>query len=129
MRAASPLRSPSRDNNGEQKEQTDWHNIVGWGKIADIVEQLGIRKGMSLYVEGTLTNRSWTDQNGQKRYSTDVNMDTFQLLTPRGQGGAPAAGGFSQASGFQSNSFNGMQQNSAPSYDAGMAEEDVDLPF
>ena len=77
-----------RDNNGEQKEQTDWHNIVGWGKIADIVEQLGIRKGMSLYVEGTLTNRSWTDQNGQKRYSTDVNMDTFQLLTPRGQGGA-----------------------------------------
>ena len=37
-----------RDNNGEQKEQTDWHNIVGWGKIADIVEQLGIRKGMSL---------------------------------------------------------------------------------
>ena len=118
-----------RDNNGEQKEQTDWHNIVGWGKIADIVEQLGIRKGMSLYVEGTLTNRSWTDQNGQKRYSTDVNMDTFQLLTPRGQGGALAAGGFSQTSGFQSNSFNGMQQNSAPSYDAGMAEEDVDLPF
>lgn len=118
-----------RDNNGEQKEQTDWHNIVGWGKIADIVEQLGIRKGMSLYVEGTLTNRSWTDQNGQKRYSTDVNMDTFQLLTPRGQGGAPAAGGFNQTTGYQPNSFNGMQQNSAPSYDAGMAEEDVDLPF
>ena len=118
-----------RDNNGEQKEQTDWHNIVGWGKIADIVEQLGIRKGMSLYVEGTLTNRSWTDQNGQKRYSTDVNMDTFQLLTPRGQGGAPTAGGFSQTTGYQPNSFNGMQQNSAPSYDAGMAEEDVDLPF
>lgn len=74
-----------RDNNGEQKEQTDWHNIVGWGKIADIVEQLGIRKGMSLYVEGTLTNRSWTDQNGQKRYVTEVLMDTFQLLTPMNQ--------------------------------------------
>ena len=73
-----------RDNNGEQKEQTDWHNIVGWGKIADIVEQLGIRKGMSLYVEGTLTNRSWTDQNGQKRYATEVNMDTFQLLGREG---------------------------------------------
>ena len=56
-------------------------------------------------------------------------MDTFQLLTPRGQGGAPAATGFTQASGYQPNSFNGMQQNSAPSYDAGMAEEDVDLPF
>jgi single-strand DNA-binding protein len=118
-----------RDNNGEQKEDTQWHNIVGWGKVADVVEQLGIRKGTSLYVEGRLTNRSWTDQNGQKRYSTDVNMDTFQLLTPRGQGGAPAAGGFSQTTGYQPNSFNGMQQNSAPSYDAGMAEEDVDLPF
>ena len=71
-----------RDNNGEQKEQTDWHNIIGWGKIADIVEQLGIRKGMSLYVEGSLTNRSWTDQtSGQKRYVTEINMDTFQLLT------------------------------------------------
>ena len=67
-----------RDNNGEQKEQTDWHNIIGWGKIADIVEQLGIRKGMSLYVEGSLTNRSWTDQtSGQKRYVTEINMDTF----------------------------------------------------
>ena len=72
-----------RDANGEQKEITTWHNIVGWGKIADIVEQLGIRKGMSLYVEGSLNNRSWTDQNSQKRYTTEVLMDTFQVLTPR----------------------------------------------
>ncbi len=117
-----------RDNNGEQKEQTDWHNIVGWGKIADIVEQLGIRKGMSLYVEGSLTNRSWTDQtSGQKRYTTEINMDTFQLLTPRTQGGAPSAGGYSQANSYSSNSF--QSQNSAPAYDNAMPEDDVDLPF
>lgn len=73
-----------RDANGEQKEDTQWHNIVGWGKIADVVEQLQIRKGTSLYVEGRLTNRSWTDQaTGQKRYVTEVALDTFQLLTPR----------------------------------------------
>lgn len=72
-----------RDSNGEQKEQTEWHNVVGWGKIAEIVEQLGIRKGTSVYVEGSLTNRSWTDQNGQKRYATEINMSTFQILTPR----------------------------------------------
>ena len=73
-----------RDANGEQKEDTQWHNIVGWGKVADVVEQLGIHKGMSLYVEGRLTNRSWTDQaSGQKRYVTEVALDTFQLLTPR----------------------------------------------
>ena len=113
-----------RDNNGEQKEQTDWHNIIGWGKIADIVEQLGIRKGMSLYVEGALTNRSWTDQNGQKRYTTEVNMDTFQLLGPRGQQGA----GNGPASFNQSNSYS-PAQNSAPAYDAPMPEGDDDLPF
>lgn len=73
-----------RDNNGEQKEDTQWHNIVGWGKVAEVFEQLGVHKGMSLYVEGRLTNRSWTDQaSGQKRYVTEVALDTFQLLTPR----------------------------------------------
>lgn len=73
-----------RDANGEQKEDTQWHNIVGWGKVAEVFEQLGVRKGTSLYVEGRLTNRSWTDQaSGQKRYVTEVALDTFQLLTPR----------------------------------------------
>ena len=115
-----------RDNNGEQKEQTDWHNIVGWGKIADIVEQLGIHKGMSLYVEGTLTNRSWTDQNGQKRYVTEVNMDTFQLLGPRGQGGAPGA---APASSYNQQNSYSPAQNSAPAYDAPMDGDGDDLPF
>ena len=83
-----------RDNNGEQKEDTQWHNIVGWGKVAEVFEQLGIRKGTSLYVEGRLTNRSWTDQSsGQKRYVTEVALDTFQLLTPRG---TQNGGGFGQ---------------------------------
>ena len=112
-----------RDNNGEQKEQTDWHNIVGWGKIADTMESLGVHKGMTLSVEGSLTNRSWTDQNGQKRYSTEVNLDTFQLLTPRGQGGNFQGGN----SYNQSNNYN---QASAPAYDAPAAPEvEDDLPF
>lgn len=111
-----------RDNNGEQKEQTDWHNIVGWGKIADIVEQLGIRKGMSLYVEGTLTNRSWTDQNGQKRYTTEVALDTFQILTQRGNG---------QTNG---NGYGQQAQQQRPAYQQpqeaqGYGDEDIDLPF
>lgn len=72
-----------RDNNGEQKEQTTWHNVVAWGKIADTIEQLGLAKGTSLYVEGEITTRSWTDQNDQKRYVTEINMSTFQILTPR----------------------------------------------
>lgn len=108
-----------RDNNGEQKEQTDWHNIVGWGKIAEIVEQLGIRKGTSMYVEGRLANRSWTDQNGQKRYATEVALETFQLLTPR-QNGTQGGGGYGQGQGQRQQ----RQQPQQPQYD-----DDVDLPF
>ena len=72
-----------RDSNGEQKEQTDWHNLVAWGKTADIIESLGVHKGMPLFIEGTLSYRSWNDQNGQKRYATDVVIETFQLLGNR----------------------------------------------
>ena len=109
-----------RDNNGEQKEDTQWHNIVGWGKVAEIVEQLQIRKGTSLYVEGRLTNRSWTDQaSGQKRYVTEVALDTFQILTPRGNG---QANGNGYGQGQQRNSF----QNE---YDQQQADDCEELPF
>ena len=107
-----------RDANGEQKEDTQWHNIVGWGKVADVVEQLGIRKGTSLYVEGRLTNRSWTDQaTGQKRYVTEVALDTFQILTPRNNG-------------TQGNGYGQQQRNSFQSeYDQQQADDCDNLPF
>lgn len=109
-----------RDNNGEQKEDTQWHNIVGWGKVAEVFEQLGIHKGMSLYVEGRLTNRSWTDQtSGQKRYTTEVALDTFQLLTPRNNGTQGNSYGQQQQ---QRNSF----QNE---YDQQQADDCDNLPF
>ena len=64
-----------RDNNGEQKEETQWHNIVIWGKTAETFENIGIVKGTQLYIEGEITNRSWTDQTtGQKRYTTEINV-------------------------------------------------------
>ncbi len=111
-----------RDANGEQKEDTQWHNIVGWGKVAEVFEQLGIRKGTSLYVEGRLTNRSWTDQaSGQKRYVTEVALDTFQLLTPRGNG---------QANG---NGYGQQAQQQRPAYqneyDQQQADDCDGLPF
>ena len=114
-----------RDANGEQKEDTQWHNIIGWGKIADIVELLGVRKGTSLYVEGRLTNRSWTDQaSGQKQYTTEINMDSFQLLTPRQQ--QSNGNGYGQAFGQQHQSYQQGAQ-SAPS--ALSDDENIDLPF
>lgn len=113
-----------RDNNGEQKEDTQWHNIVGWGKVAEVFEQLGVRKGTSLYVEGRLTNRSWTDQNGQKRYTTEVALDTFQILTPRGNG---------QANGNNGNGYGQQDQQQRPAYQNEYEQQQDDdcaeLPF
>jgi len=87
---------------------------------------------MSLFVEGTLTYRSWDDQaTGQKRYATDINMDTFQLLTPRsqGQGGSsyPASTSGNQSSSYSRPSFD---NNAAGGYDnPPAAEAEDDLPF
>lgn len=109
-----------RDANGEQKEDTQWHNIVGWGKIAETIEVLGIKKGTTLYVEGRLTNRSWTDQaSGQKRYVTEVLLDSFQILTPRQ---VQNGNGYGQAQQRQAYTQPTQQQNYGD-------DEDVDLPF
>lgn len=109
-----------RDNNGEQKEETTWHNIVIWGKAAETFEQLGIGKGISLFIEGELVNRSWTDNQGSKRSITEVNASTFQILSPRGQN---ASQGGSQASGNRNPYAQGAGTQQA-------SEEDLDgLPF
>ena len=115
-----------RDANGEQKEETQWHNVVGWGKVADIVEQLGIRKGTSLYVEGRLANRSWTDQNGQKRYVTEVNLETFQVLTPRNQQPNPYA---PQGNPYAPQQQAQPAQSDAQAYGSPSYDDDDDLPF
>lgn len=115
-----------RDSNGEQKKLTTWHNIVGWGKIADIVEQLGISKGMSLYVEGSLNNRSWNDQNGQKRYVTEVLMDTFQVLTPRNQQPNPYA---PQGNPYAPQQQAQPAQSDAQAYGSPSYDDDDDLPY
>ena len=77
-----------RDRSGETRENTEWHNIVAWGQPADVCERF-VRKGTQLYIEGHLRTRSWTDQAGSKHYTTEVVVDTLQLLgrRPDGQDG------------------------------------------
>ncbi len=73
---------------GERQERTEWHRVVFFGRLAEIVGQLA-RKGTQMYVEGKLQTRKWTDQSGQDRYTTEVVVDSFggqmQLLGPRPQ--------------------------------------------
>lgn len=77
------------DRNGEKRENTEWHTVTCWRRLADLVERY-VKKGTQLYIEGRLQTREWTDQTGNKRYSTEVMADNVQLLGRREQGPASA---------------------------------------
>lgn len=115
-----------RDNNGEQKEETTWHNIVIWGKAAETFEQLGIGKGISLFIEGELVNRSWTDNQGSKRSITEVSATSFQILTPRGQNASQGGSAGVSAQGSASGRRNPYAPASTPTADDDFGD---DLPF
>lgn len=66
---------------GEQQERTEWHRVVFFGKLAEIVEQY-VKKGSKLYVEGKLQTRSW-EQDGVKRYTTEIVANEMQMLDSR----------------------------------------------
>lgn len=111
-----------RDNNGETKEQTYWHNVVGWGKICDIMKQLDVSKGMSLYVEGTLTNRQFEDKNSwQKQFYTEIILDSLQVLTNKQNNG-----NYQSTPTSYNNQSPAERQYGTPSYDD---DEIEDLPF
>jgi single-strand DNA-binding protein len=82
-----------RDRAGDVRENTEWHNIVAWRNNADVAEKY-IRKGTQVYIEGRLRTRQWTDQAGAKRYTTEVVVDTLQLLGKRPEDGQQPAGGY-----------------------------------
>ena len=69
-----------KDNKGEMTEETTWHNLVVWGKQADIVEKY-VKKGEKLIVEGRLTNRSYDAKDGSKRYITEIVVSEFLLAS------------------------------------------------
>ncbi|NQY64316.1 MAG: single-stranded DNA-binding protein [Alteromonadaceae bacterium] len=84
---------------GEQKEKTEWHRVVMFGKLAEIAGEY-LKKGSKVYIEGALQTRKWQNQEGQDQYSTEIVVQgfngTMQMLDSRGQGGGQSAGGFSQ---------------------------------
>lgn len=70
----------------EWQEKTEWHNIVAWGRLAEIASEY-LNKGKQAYIEGRLQTRSWDDQNGVKRYTTEVVANDLILLGGRGESG------------------------------------------
>jgi single-strand DNA-binding protein len=81
-----------KDKNGEIKEQTEWHNVVLWRVLAEFAEKY-VHKGKQVYVEGKLRSRSWEDQSGQKRYTTEVIAEVIRLLGRKSDTDQPGGGG------------------------------------
>ncbi len=68
-----------RDANGQKQTETQWHNLVAWGKVADLVEKF-LTKGNEIVIEGKLVNRNYTDKEGIKRYTTEILVNEIVLL-------------------------------------------------
>jgi single-strand DNA-binding protein len=105
------------DKNGQQQERTEWHSIVAWGKLGEICGKF-LKKGRSVYVEGRLQTRSWEDQSGNKRYTTEIVAQVMQMLGGRGGEGSDAEWGGRQ-----------QEEPSVPDIPVGSSASDDDLPF
>lgn len=71
-------------SSGEKREETEWHRVVFFGRLADIANQY-LTKGASVYIEGRLRTRKWQSQDGHDRYSTEIVADEMQMLSRRDQ--------------------------------------------
>ncbi|PNO64566.1 single-stranded DNA-binding protein [Serratia marcescens] len=118
---------------GEQKEKTEWHRVVLFGKLAEIASEY-LRKGAQVYIEGALRTRKWADQSGQDRYTTEVVVSvngTMQMLGGRSQAdnaGSSAPGGWGQ---LQQPTHSGTpaQPSSPPTGNEPPMDFDDDIPF
>jgi single-strand DNA-binding protein len=109
------------DKNGQKQERTEWHRVTVWGKLAELCGKY-LAKGRQVYVEGKLQTRSWED-NGQKKYATDIVASTVQFLGAGNAAGTSVdnASGMNQSSG---NDFNFGDFGPEPSFN-----QSEDIPF
>ena len=125
-----------KDRNDQWQENTEWHNIVAFGRLADLAEKY-IKKGAQLFVEGKLRTCQWTDQSGQKHNKTDIVADNIQLLGSRQeQNSDPYVAGARQMSSAQPQSRQGATIYAPPAQTQAPAQGDMfteqptdDLPF
>ncbi len=80
-----------KDANGNMVERTEWHRIVAWRKLAEVLHEY-LKKGSKVYIEGKLQTRSWDDKDGNKRYTTEIVANEFMFLDSKGSGGGDRGG-------------------------------------
>lgn len=111
-----------KDQNGMKKESVEYHNVVAFGKPAEIIAQYA-KKGSSLYVEGRMQTRSWDGTDGAKKYRTELVLENFQFGPKTSGGGMPS----------QAPSANDQSQGTAPDLDTiEYPDDDInpeDIPF
>ena len=106
------------DKSGQRQEQTEWHNIVAWARLAEICDQY-LKKGDQVYIEGRIQTRSWEDQSGQQRWTTEVVAQEMTML-----GGGGGASGTGRGRPADDSAYD------APGGGTGtVQEEDDDVPF
>lgn len=120
------------DKDGHRQEKTEWHRVVCWGKTAEIAERY-CRKGRQVHVEGRISYRSWEDQSGQKKYSTDIVCSQLTLVGPRDRS---ESGGEAESSRVPSRApATGQGYGTAPSRQSAQPAQhqqewdDSDIPF
>ncbi|HVO88946.1 MAG TPA: single-stranded DNA-binding protein [Casimicrobiaceae bacterium] len=130
-----------KDKSGEKQERTEWHRVVLFGRQAEIAGEY-LKKGRSVYIEGRLQTRKYTDKDGVEKYSTEIVADRMQLIGGGRDGGggdaefanAPSAGGGSRRESSGGGSAAGTGSGGAPRPSGGGAKKNVDdfdddIPF
>lgn len=108
-----------KNKNGEKVDQTEWHNVVFWGPVADVIERY-LKKGSKVYIEGKLRTRSY-EQEGVKKYTTEVWGQNMTMLDSANRTSEPST------AGYQGEKSQASQATSAP---VGIQDDaDDDLPF
>lgn len=121
---------------GEKKEQTEWHRISFFGRTAEVAGQY-LKKGSSVYIEGSLRTRKYTDKDGVEKYATEIRGDTLQMLGSRQGGGGGMSGGgndgmddgYSSAPPQQQRPAQQAAPRPAPKPAPNFSDMDDDIPF
>jgi len=116
---------------GENKEQTEWHRVVLFGKLAEVAGEY-LRKGSQVYIEGKLRTRKWQDQAGQEKYTTEVVVNVggvMQMLGGKQDSGQQQKPQQNKQSGGMQQARNQLQRQSAPANNEPPMDFDEEPPF
>jgi single-strand DNA-binding protein len=122
-----------KDKNGQKQDQTEFHNVVLWGKLGEIAGQY-LAKGQEAYFEGRLTTRKYTGKDGIERRTTEIVAENMQLGSRAGQGGSPATGSYDKpaAAPAQNQAPQTSPADEIPTINLDEEEDEVrieDVPF